>query len=65
MVSPEAPAAPTFPPHRNQLRCFSRSFRLPDTVNVKAIGAELTDGILRVTLPFDTEKVTKQHIEIR
>ena len=35
------------------------------TVNVKAIGAELTDGILRVTLPFDTEKVTSQHIEIR
>ena len=44
---------------------FSRPFRLPDTVNVKAISAELTDGILRVTLPFDTGKVTKQRIEIR
>ena len=44
---------------------FSRTFRLPETVNVKAISAELTDGLLRVTLPFDTEKVTKQHIEVR
>jgi HSP20 family protein len=44
---------------------FNRTFRLPETVNVKAITAELTDGLLRVTLPFDTEKVTKQHIEVR
>ncbi|GAA4494452.1 hypothetical protein GCM10023172_04580 [Hymenobacter ginsengisoli] len=44
---------------------FTRSFRLPETVNVRAITAELTDGLLRVTLPFDTEKVTKQHIEVR
>lgn len=44
---------------------FSRTFRLPETVNVKAISAELTDGLLRVLLPFDTEKVTKQHIEVR
>jgi HSP20 family protein len=44
---------------------FSRTFRLPETVNVKAITAELTDGLLRVSLPFDTEKVTKQHIEVR
>ncbi|MGI4867381.1 MAG: Hsp20/alpha crystallin family protein [Janthinobacterium lividum] len=44
---------------------FSRTFRLPETVNVKAISAELTDGLLRLTLPFDTEKVTKQHIEVR
>jgi HSP20 family protein len=41
------------------------TFRLPETVNVKAITAELTDGLLRVVLPFDTEKVTKQHIEVR
>ena len=44
---------------------FSRSFRLPETVNVKAISAELADGLLRVLLPFDTEKTTKQHIEVR
>ena len=34
------------------LHTADRSFRLPETVNVKAIGAELTDGILRVTLPL-------------
>lgn len=44
---------------------FTRSFRLPETVNVKHISAELADGLLRVVLPFDTEKVTKQHIEVR
>lgn len=44
---------------------FRRSFRLPETVNVKAISAELTDGLLRVLLPFDTEKVAKQRIEVR
>ncbi len=65
MVAPEAPAASRFRRTETSYGHFSRSFRLPDTVNVKAIGAELTDGILRVTLPFDTEKVTTQHIEIR
>ena len=65
VVAPEAPAAPKFRRVETNYGSFSRSFRLPDTVNVKAIGAELTDGILRVTLPFDNEKVTKQHIEIR
>ena len=44
---------------------FRRAFRLPETVSVKNISAELTDGILRVQLPFDAEKVTKQHIEVR
>ncbi len=65
VVAPEAPAASRFRRTETSYGHFSRSFRLPDTVNVKAIGAELTDGILRVTLPFDTEKVTTQHIEIR
>lgn len=53
--------------HRRELSmgAFRRSFRLPDTVNVKAIAAELTDGILHVTLPFNTEKVTRQRIEVR
>jgi len=65
VVASEAPAAPKFRRLETNYGTFARSFRLPDTVNVKAIGAELTDGILRVTLPFDTDKVTKQHIEIR
>ena len=64
VVAPEAPA-PLFRRTETGYGHFSRGFRLPDTVNVQAIGAELTDGILRVTLPFDTAKVTKQHIEIR
>lgn len=65
VVSPEAPAAPKFRRIETNYGSFRRSFRLPDTVNVKAIGAELADGILRIQLPFDTDKVTKQHIEIR
>ena len=65
VVAPEAPAVPRFRRIETSFGAFTRSFRLPDTVNVKAIGAELTDGILRVVLPFDTEKVTRQHIEIR
>ncbi|WP_210521029.1 Hsp20/alpha crystallin family protein [Hymenobacter terricola] len=64
-AAPETPAAPTFRRTETNYGAFNRRFRLPETVNVKAIGAELTDGILRVTLPFDTEKVTTQHIEIR
>jgi len=44
---------------------FTRTFRLPETVNVKGISAEMADGLLRINLPFDTEKVTKQHIEVR
>ena len=65
MVAPGAPAAPKFRRLETSYGAFTRSFRLPETVNVKAIAAELTDGILRLTLPFDTEKVTTQHIEIR
>ncbi|MDJ0364758.1 Hsp20/alpha crystallin family protein [Hymenobacter sp. H14-R3] len=44
---------------------FRRAFRLPEAVSAKHISAEMADGLLRVMLPFDTEKVTKQHIEVR
>ncbi|AYA38491.1 Hsp20/alpha crystallin family protein [Hymenobacter oligotrophus] len=44
---------------------FTRKFRLPDTVNAEAIEAELTDGVLRLVLPFDTVKTTKRQIEVR
>lgn len=44
---------------------FTRSFRLPDTVAVTAIEAQLTDGVLRLKLPFDSQKVTKHQIEIQ
>ena len=60
-----APVAPKFRRTETSYGAFRRSFRLPDTVSVKGIGAEFADGILRITLPFDTEKVTKQHIAIR
>ncbi|MFD2787816.1 Hsp20/alpha crystallin family protein [Hymenobacter rubripertinctus] len=44
---------------------FARTFRLPDTVDVTGIGAELTNGILHLSLPFDSKKVTKHQIEVR
>lgn len=59
-----APAA-TFRRIEGQYGTFKRSFRLPDTLNVKAIGADMADGVLRLTLPFDTEKLTRQTIAIR
>jgi len=65
VVAAEASAVPKFRRIETNYGAFNRSFRLPETVNVKAISAELTDGVLRVLLPFNTEKVTKQHIEIR
>ncbi|QDA60777.1 Hsp20/alpha crystallin family protein [Hymenobacter jejuensis] len=65
----KAPAAdenaPKFRRVETAYGTFTRSFRLPETVDVSAINAELTDGILRVSLPFDTNKVTKHHIEVR
>lgn len=64
--APEAgESAPKFRRAETAYGSFRRAFRLPETVSVKAISAELTDGILRVSLPLDTEKATKQHIEVR
>ena len=61
----EGENAPNLRRVETRFGAFSRTFRLPETVNVKAISAEMVDGLLRVTLPFDAEKVTKQHIEVR
>ncbi|MGI4834098.1 MAG: Hsp20/alpha crystallin family protein [Janthinobacterium lividum] len=61
----EGEAAPKLRRVETRFGEFSRSFRLPETVNVKGISAEMADGLLRVLVPFDTEKVTKQHIEVR
>jgi HSP20 family protein len=44
---------------------FTRKFRLPDNVNAKAIEANLTDGVLRLVLPFDADKTAKHQIEVR
>ncbi|HEX8349488.1 MAG TPA: Hsp20/alpha crystallin family protein [Hymenobacter sp.] len=57
--------APEFRRVETAYGTFARTFRLPETVDVTAINAQLTDGILRVTLPFDGNKVTKHHIEVR
>ncbi len=40
---------------------FNRSFTLPETIDTDKIGADVTDGILTVTLPKKEEiKVSKQ-----
>ncbi|GAB2456202.1 hypothetical protein GCM10011375_04280 [Hymenobacter qilianensis] len=57
--------APRFRRVETNFGSFTRTFRLPDTVDVTAIEAEMADGILRVRLPFDGKKVTKHHIEVR
>ncbi|NVO83405.1 Hsp20/alpha crystallin family protein [Hymenobacter sp. P5252] len=44
---------------------FARIFRLLDTVDVTAINVQLTNGILHLTLPFDSQKVSKRQIEVR
>lgn len=44
---------------------FTRTFRLPETIDVTAIDAQLQDGVLRLTLPYDSKKVSKHQIEIR
>jgi HSP20 family protein len=61
----EGEAAPQLRRVETRFGEFRRAFRLPETVSVKGISAELTDGLLRILLPFDNEKVTKQYIEVR
>ncbi|WP_303310287.1 Hsp20/alpha crystallin family protein [Hymenobacter sp. BT730] len=64
--APEATEnAPKFRRVETSFGTFSRTFRLPDTVDVTGIDAQLTDGVLRVALPFDSKKVTKHQIEVR
>lgn len=43
---------------------FSRSFNLPDSVNVDKINARQEDGILFITLPKDEKKTAKKLIKI-
>jgi HSP20 family protein len=44
---------------------FSRSFHLPENVNVDKIDAAFKDGILTVTLPKDATKEIKRTIAIK
>ena len=53
-VNREQPAPDTtanYVHHEFDVPAFERSFRLPKTVNVEAIQAAYTDGILRIELP--------------
>ncbi len=43
---------------------FSRSFTLPDLVNVDKISAKQEDGILFISLPKDEKKTAKKLIKI-
>ena len=43
---------------------FSRSFTLPEMVNVDKIDAKQEDGILKITLPKDEKKVAKKLIKV-
>ncbi len=45
------PAAAKYVHHEFDVPAFERSFRLPKTVNIEAIQAAYTDGILRIELP--------------
>ncbi len=44
---------------------FSRSFYLPDNVNVEKVDASYKDGILNVILPKDAKKENKRTISIK
>lgn len=44
---------------------FSRSFYLPDNVNVEKIDASYQDGVLNIVIPKDEKKETKKSIEIK
>ena len=51
--------------HEFDVPAFERSFRLPKTVNVEAIQAAYTDGILRIELPKMAEPTPAvKHIEV-
>jgi len=47
-----------------QYGTFSRSFSLPENVDVNAISAKYVNGILEITVPKDEEKVVKATIKV-
>ncbi|MFT2007407.1 Hsp20/alpha crystallin family protein [Pontibacter sp. 13R65] len=47
-----------------QYGSFTRTFYLPDNVNPDQIKAQLTDGILHVSVPKDEQKTMKRQIKI-
>jgi HSP20 family protein len=45
---------------RNPARTFSRTFKLPETVDAEKISAQLRDGVLKLTLPKRAEAQPRQ-----
>lgn len=48
-----------------QYGSFSRSFRLPENIDVEKISAQYIDGILEIELPKDEKKERKTTIKIK
>lgn len=44
---------------------FSRSFHLPDNINVDKVEAKYEDGLLNVIIPKDEQKIQKKTIAIK
>lgn len=44
---------------------FSRTFTLPDNIDLNKIEAAYTNGILEVTLPKDAKKLVKANIRVK
>ena len=49
----------------SQYGSFTRSFYLPDTINAEAIEADYDDGVLRIVVPKDVRRSTRQQIPIK
>jgi HSP20 family protein len=48
-----------------QYGAFSRSFTLPDNIDVHAIEAKYANGILELVLPKDEKKIVKTSIQVK
>lgn len=44
---------------------FSRSFHLPDNIDVEKVEAKYEDGLLNITIPKDEKKIQKKTIAIK
>jgi HSP20 family protein len=44
---------------------FSRTFTLPDNIDLNKIEAEYKNGILEITLPKDEKKIIKANIRVK
>lgn len=44
---------------------FSRTFTLPDNIDLNRIEAEYKNGILEITLPKDEKKIVKANIRVK